>query len=75
MTTFAENLRRMVETGKGARLVARTFYRELRQAGFADRDIMTIADELLGCLTATLRLDRMKKAEPPALCKSVSRLL
>lgn len=64
MTTFAENLGQMVETGKGARLVARTFYRELRQAGFADRDIMAIADELLGCLTATLRLDRIKKAVP-----------
>lgn len=56
MSTFAENLQRLgSHAEKGARLVARTFYRELRRAGFADRHIMAVADELLGCLTASLR--------------------
>ena len=60
MSAFAERVQQIRETGKGARLVARSFYRELRQAGFADHDIMAIADELLGCLAATLRLARMR---------------
>ncbi len=62
MTTFTESLQRVAaDPGKGARLMARSFYRELRRAGFADRDIMTIADELLGCLMASLREYRVKK--------------
>jgi len=64
MTTFAENLRGMAETANRARLVARSFYREMRRAGFADRDIVTAADELLGCLAATLRLQRIRKEAP-----------
>ncbi len=65
MSTFAENLRRVArQPEKGARLVARTFYRELRGAGFGDREIMAIADEMLGCLTAHLRLYRLKKEVP-----------
>jgi len=61
MSIFAENLQRLASHAeKGARLVARTFYRELRRAGFADRHIMAVADELLGCLTASLREVRRK---------------
>ncbi len=51
---------------KGARLIARTFYRELRRAGWADQDIMAIADELLGCLLASLHDYRLKKEVPVA---------
>ena len=65
MPTFAENLQRIAgEPQKGARLVARTFYRELRVAGYTDRDIMAVADALLGCLTASLRQYRLKKEIP-----------
>jgi hypothetical protein len=51
---------------KGARLIARTFYRELRRAGWADQDIMAIADELLACLLASLHDYRLKKEVPVA---------
>ena len=65
MATFSENLQRVAsEPKRGARLLARTFYRELRRAGFADRDIMAVADELLGCLVASLWEYRLKKEVP-----------
>jgi hypothetical protein len=65
MATFAENLQRVAtRPDKGARLIARAFYRELRRGGYEDRDIMAIADEMLGCLTAHLRLYRQKKEVP-----------
>jgi hypothetical protein len=49
---------------KGARLIARTFYWELRRAGWADRDIMAVADELLGCLITGLHEYRLKTEVP-----------
>lgn len=49
---------------KGARIIARTFYRELRRAGWADGDIMAIADELLACLLASLQEYRLKTETP-----------
>lgn len=52
------------EPKKGARLIARTFYRELRRGGWTDADIMAIADELLGCLIARLHEYRVKKEIP-----------
>ncbi len=52
------------EPKKGARLIARTFYRELRRGGWTDADIMAIADELLGCLGAKLHEYRVKKEIP-----------
>jgi len=62
---FRERINRIAtHPRKGARLIARTFYRELRRAGWADQDIMTVADELLGCLIAGLQEYRLKKEIP-----------
>ena len=70
MATFGENLQRVANRpDKGARLIARAFYRELRRGGYGDRDIMAIADEMLGCLTAHLRLYRLKKEVPVEAAK------
>ena len=64
---FAGRIQRIAaEPKKGARLIARTFYRELRRAGWADNDIMAIADELLACLLASLHDYRLKKEVPVA---------
>lgn len=41
--------------GQGARLVARTLFREMRRSGFSHREVLALADELLGCLCATVR--------------------
>jgi hypothetical protein len=62
---FAGKIQRIAsEPKKGARLIARTFYRELRRGGWTDGDIMAIADELLGCLIAKLHEYRVKKDIP-----------
>jgi hypothetical protein len=41
--------------GRGARLVARTLFREMQRSGFTHRQVLAVADELLGCLCATTR--------------------
>lgn len=62
MASFMDHPPRMATPPeKGARVVARSFYRELRRAGYAEREIMAIADELLGCLVVSLRECRPKK--------------
>ena len=39
--------------GGGARLVARTLFREMQRSGFTRGQVLAVADELLGCLCAT----------------------
>ncbi|MBI2114309.1 MAG: hypothetical protein HYT85_04380 [candidate division NC10 bacterium] len=41
--------------GQGARLVARTLFREMQRSGFTHGQVLAVADELLGCLCATVR--------------------
>lgn len=41
--------------GQGARLVARTLFRELQRSGFSHSQVVAVVDELLGCLCATVR--------------------
>ncbi|MCC6214465.1 MAG: hypothetical protein IT376_06325 [Polyangiaceae bacterium] len=44
------------KTGPGAAsIVARSIYRELRATGFAERDVMELASELLALVTADMR--------------------
>ena len=38
--------------GRGARLVARTLFREMQRSGFTRGQVLAVADELLGCLCA-----------------------
>lgn len=40
--------------GRGARLIARTLFREMQRSGFTHQQVLTVADELLGCLCATV---------------------
>jgi hypothetical protein len=39
--------------GRGARLVARTLFKEMQRSGFSQQEILAVADELLGCLCAS----------------------
>jgi len=43
------------DTEKGARVVAKVFYRILRKRGFSENQIIDIATNVLGCLTDSLR--------------------
>lgn len=39
-------------------ILAKTIYRELRAAGYAERDVMSLASELLGMVTADVKGQR-----------------
>lgn len=41
--------------GRGARLVARTLFREMQRSGFSHGQVLAVVDELLGCLCAKVR--------------------
>ena len=43
---------------RGTRILARTIYRELRSAGLTEREVLTIATELLGQTAADLKNGR-----------------
>jgi hypothetical protein len=43
---------------RAVRILAKTMYRELRQSGLAEQDVMSIAGELLGLVTADMRSRR-----------------
>jgi hypothetical protein len=53
--------------GKGARLVARTLFREMQRSGFTHEQVLAVADELLGCLCATVRSGEETVAPASAL--------
>ena len=58
------------ETG-GARdpralaILAKTIYRELRASGYEERDVMALASELLGVVTAEVKRRRARAELPP----------
>lgn len=43
------------ETEKGARVVAKAFYRILRKKGFSENQIINISTNILNCLVESLR--------------------
>ncbi len=42
-------------------ILAKTIYRELRAAGYAERDVMALAGELLGMVTADVKGQRSSR--------------
>ena len=54
------------DPGKLAKLLARSFYRELRRAGFASTQIIMAATEIISGLGTSLRDARKKIADGPA---------
>ena len=44
----------------GARILARSFYKELRSSGYAEQDVMTLASELLGLVATDVKTRRTK---------------
>lgn len=44
-------------------ILAKTIYRELRTSGYTERDVMSLASELLGMVTSEVR---GAKKSPPA---------
>lgn len=43
------------DTKRGAEIIAKAFYRILRKNGFSEEQILSIASDILGCLTETMR--------------------
>lgn len=43
---------------RGTRILARTIYRELRNAGLSEREVLAVATELLGQTAADLKATR-----------------
>jgi hypothetical protein len=50
--------------GRGARLVARTLFKEMQRSGFTRHQVLAVADELLGCLCATAGRSEAEKTPP-----------
>jgi hypothetical protein len=42
-------------------ILAKTIYRELRASGYAERDVMTLASELLGMVASEVRTQRASR--------------
>jgi hypothetical protein len=47
-------------------VLAKSIYCELRTAGYATNDVMTLASELLGLVTTEMQDRRFDSAAPPA---------
>ncbi len=47
-------------------ILAKTIYRELRASGYEERDVMTLASELLGIVATEVRSRRPKDKKPEA---------
>jgi hypothetical protein len=46
---------------RAANILAKTILRELRSSGYSDEDIMCLASELVGALTAEMKVKRASK--------------
>lgn len=55
MNDSSKIAREAAPTPAAAKIVAKTIYRELRATGFAERDVMDLASELLALVTAEMR--------------------
>lgn len=45
---------------RALRILAKTIFRELRSSGYSSRQLMELASELLGCVTAEMKSGRAK---------------
>ncbi len=45
----------LLDDPRSKRILAKTIYRELRESGLSERDVLTIATELIGLVTGELR--------------------
>jgi hypothetical protein len=43
---------------RGERIVARSFYKELRESGYSPRELLAVSSELIDLVTQELRKDR-----------------
>ncbi len=50
---------------RALRIIAKTVYRELRQGGLAEEDMMAVASELLSLVAGDMK-DRRAAEQPPA---------
>jgi hypothetical protein len=48
---------------KALAILAKTIYRELRASGYAERDVMALAGELLGMVAAEVKNRRTPKGD------------
>jgi hypothetical protein len=56
---MAEALSKTVESDpKAVAILAKNIYREFRAGGFSERDVMTLAGELLALVTSEVRNER-----------------
>lgn len=64
-----EGLERIITLAKqdsrrGARVVAKVFYRILRKQGFTDKQIINIATNILGCLIQSMKINQNRTEVP-----------
>lgn len=45
----------LLDDPRSKRILAKTIYRELRESGMNERDVLTVATELIGLVTGDLR--------------------
>ena len=50
-----------IEVEKAAELIGRTFYRMLRKRGFSENQIITVAANIISCLTDSLKEYQCRK--------------
>lgn len=59
LSTMAEALSKTGESDpKAVAILAKNIYREFRAGGFSERDVMTLAGELLALVTSDVRNER-----------------
>lgn len=56
--TFAEGFGVASHDPRALRILAKTIYRELRQSGLAEQDVMTVAGELLSHVAGEVKARR-----------------
>jgi hypothetical protein len=47
-----------IDRAAGARILARSFYRELRSSGYSPKQLLSISTELIDLITQDLQADR-----------------
>ena len=65
LTLGAPTLAQASHDARALRILAKTIYRELRQGGLAEEDVMAIAGDLLGLVAGEVK-DRRRLAEDAA---------
>ena len=65
LTSTAATLAQASHDARALRILAKTIYRELRQGGLAEEDVMAIAGDMLGLVAGEVK-DRRRLAEDEA---------